>query len=108
MIRNFFSTPNVLGRLMIVLLFAGGVVFAGAFDGFVVETEASCSCGGEAAVTTGGGFVNDDASGANSGKYCNKRGKNHNGVPQYCELVNSDGNCGSKCITTNKCKQSCG
>ena len=46
MIRNFFSTPNVIGRLVIVLLFAGGVVFAGAFDGFVVETEASNCCGG--------------------------------------------------------------
>ena len=46
MTRNFFSTPNVMGRLMIVLLFAGGVVFAGAFDGFVVETEASSCCGG--------------------------------------------------------------
>ena len=31
---------------MIVLFFAGGVVFAGAFDGFVVETEASSCCGG--------------------------------------------------------------
>ena len=46
MIRNFFSTPNVIGRLVIILLFAGGVVFAGAFDGFVVETEASSCCGG--------------------------------------------------------------
>ena len=46
MIRNFLSTPNILGRLMIVLLFAGGVVFAGAFDGFVVETQASSCCGG--------------------------------------------------------------
>lgn len=46
MIRNFFSTPNVIGRLVIVLFFAGGVVFAGAFDGFVIETEASSCCGG--------------------------------------------------------------
>ena len=46
MIRNFFSTPNVIGRLLIVLLFAGGIVFAGAFDGFVVEIEASSCCGG--------------------------------------------------------------
>lgn len=46
MIRNFFSTPNIVGRLFIVLLFAGGVVFAGAFDGFVVETQASSCCGG--------------------------------------------------------------
>jgi len=46
MVRNFFVTPNIIGRLFIVLLFAGGVVFAGAFDGFVVETEASSSCCG--------------------------------------------------------------
>ena len=31
---------------MIGLLFVGGVVYAGAFDGFVVETEASSCCGG--------------------------------------------------------------
>ena len=46
MIRNFFSAPNIIGKLMIALLFVGGVVFAGAFDGFVVETEASSCCGG--------------------------------------------------------------
>ena len=45
MIRNFFSAPNVIGKLMIALLFVGGVVFAGAFNGFVVETEASSCCG---------------------------------------------------------------
>lgn len=47
MIRNFFSTPNVIGRLMLILLFVGGVVYAGAFSGFVVETEATSCCGGE-------------------------------------------------------------
>ena len=46
MIRNFFSTPNIIGKLMIALLFVGGVVYAGAFDGFVVETAASTCCGG--------------------------------------------------------------
>ena len=45
MIRNFFSAPNVIGKLMIALLFVGGVVFAGAFNGFVVEIEASSCCG---------------------------------------------------------------
>ena len=44
MIRNFFATPTVVGKLMIALLFVSGAVFAGAFDGFVVETEASCCC----------------------------------------------------------------
>ena len=46
MIGNFFLTPNVIGRLMIALFFVGGVVFAGAFDGFIVETEVSNCCGG--------------------------------------------------------------
>lgn len=46
MIRNFLSTPNIIGKLMIALLFVGGAVYAGAFDGFVVETEASSCCGG--------------------------------------------------------------
>lgn len=46
MIRNFFSTPNIIGRLLIVLLFVGGIIYAGAFNGFIVETQASCSCGG--------------------------------------------------------------
>lgn len=46
MLRNFLSTPNILGRLLIVLIFAGGVIFAGAFDGFVVETQAKSCCGG--------------------------------------------------------------
>ena len=45
MIRNFFSIPNIIERLFIVLLFAAGVVYAGAFDGFVVESEASSCCG---------------------------------------------------------------
>ena len=47
MLKSVLNQPNVIGRLMIVLLFVGGVVFAGAFDGFVVETEASSCCGGE-------------------------------------------------------------
>lgn len=46
MLRNFFSTPNLLGRLFVILLFAGGLVFAGAFNGFVVETKAESCCGG--------------------------------------------------------------
>ena len=43
MLKNFLNQPNVIGRLMIALLFVGGVVYAGAFDGFVVETQAASS-----------------------------------------------------------------
>ena len=45
MLRNFFSTLNLLRRLLVILLFAGGFVFAGAFNGFVVETDAKSCCG---------------------------------------------------------------
>lgn len=48
MLRNFFSTPNVVGRLLIILLFVGGLVFAGTFNGFIVKTEAKSCCGNEA------------------------------------------------------------
>ena len=69
MIRNFFATPNVIGRLMIVLLFVGGVVFAGAFDGFVVETEASSCCGGgtDAAIFSSSECCDDDPDDATCG-----------------------------------------
>ena len=46
MLKNFFNQPNALGRFVIVLLLAGGIVFAGAFNGFVVQTQASSCCGG--------------------------------------------------------------
>ena len=36
---------------MIALLFVGSVVYAGAFGGFIVETQASCCCGGEMDIT---------------------------------------------------------
>ena len=49
MLKNLLNRRVTLGRLIVVLLFAGGLVFAGTFDGFVVKTEAeknSC-CGGD-------------------------------------------------------------
>ncbi len=49
MLKNFLNRRVTLGRLIVVLLFAGGLVFAGTFDGFVVKTEAekSSCCGGD-------------------------------------------------------------
>ena len=47
MLKSFFSRPNVLVRLLVVLIFASGLVFAATYDGFVVKTEAeSCACSG--------------------------------------------------------------
>ena len=91
MIRNFFSTPNIIGRLMIVLLFAGGVVFAGAFDGFVVETEASSCCGGGM----------DDAIFSSSGNNGGGGGGN-----DACTCLSGAGtSCGSSC-DNGKCSGS--
>ena len=54
MLRNFFSAPNLLGRLLVILLFAGGFVFAGVFNGFVGQTDAKSWCGGADAVNSSG------------------------------------------------------
>ncbi|RKU08146.1 hypothetical protein C6503_23480 [Candidatus Poribacteria bacterium] len=97
MIRNFFSNPNITGRLMIVLLFVGGIVYAGAFDGFVVETEASNCCGGaDAEHFSSSSSCND----AENNVTCQKRG--NGGAPKYCKL--SDGTqCAHKCSNAKKC-----
>ncbi len=81
MLRFFFSNPNFLGRLMVVLLFATGVVFAGAFDGFVVETDGKSCCGGTA----------DDSvfsSSENNDEDC--------GCAEFCSCASSDDCDGSK------------
>ena len=52
MLRNFFTQPNALRRLVLVLLLAGGVVFAGAFNRFVVQTQASNCCSSGTCVHT--------------------------------------------------------
>ncbi len=98
MIRNFLSTPNVLGRLMIVLLFAGGVVFAGVFDGFVVETQASSCCDGGTNVSL---FSSSDC--CDDEVTCSYNSYSGHGKPRYCDL--SDGTkCGSKCSGSRKCQ----
>lgn len=84
MLRNFFSPPNVIGRLLIVLLFVGGLVFAGAFNGFVAQTDAKSCCGGADAVNSSG-----------SNNACNCIG---NGC--------GDTSC-SGCSTATSCKTGC-
>lgn len=46
MLKNFLNKPNALWQVFIVLLVAGGLAFAGMYDGFVVETEVQKSCCG--------------------------------------------------------------
>lgn len=88
MLRNFFSTPNVPGRLLVVLLLAAGLVFASAFDGFVVQSQASnCSCGGTDAPSI---LSSSCPSGPN--------GCNHPGNCDGCPPKGNGGYCsGGKC-----------
>ena len=97
MIRNFFSTPNVIGKLMIALLFVGGVVFAGAFNGFVVEIEASSCCG---ATTCGGTDIFSSSSCCNceQGSTCSPCGSD-----DACDGRRKG--CSSKCNYPDKCHE---
>lgn len=52
MLKNVLNQQINLGRISLILLFAGGLVFAGTYNGFVVETEAQASCCGSPETTT--------------------------------------------------------
>ena len=100
MIRNFFSTPNIIGKLMIALLFVGGVFYAGAFDGFVVETQASSCCGGET-------DVEHFSSSSCCGTTCSPVGKSGK-KSNHCKTTTNgkqdkNSKCPGKCSDGNKC-----
>ena len=46
MLKNVLNQQISFGRISLILLFVGGLVFAGTYNGFVVETEAQTSCCG--------------------------------------------------------------
>ena len=50
MLTNLLNRRVTLGRLILVLLFASGLIFAGTYSGYVVKTEAenSSCCGSDA------------------------------------------------------------
>ncbi len=96
MLRNFFSTPNVIGRLLIVLLFVGGLVFAGAFNGFVVETDAQSCCGDR----TDTSVLSDSScceATETSGYTCSRKPSGSN--QKYCKISNG--------THTRKCSHDC-
>lgn len=99
MIRNFFSTPNLLGRFLVILLFAGGLVFAGAFNGFVMQTDAKSCC-------EGAGTVN--SSGSNNACDCLGSGCGSTSCSD-CETVTSCGDCevGDPPLKCDTCSAHC-
>ncbi|MYB92411.1 hypothetical protein F4054_07660 [Candidatus Poribacteria bacterium] len=101
MIRNFFATPTVVGKLMIALLFVSGAVFAGAFDGFVVETEASCCCDGG---TDAEHFSSSSCCGKVTCSPVGKSGNKSNYCTTYTDGKQDDkSQCPGKCSDGNKC-----
>ena len=67
MLKSFFSRPNIFVRLLVVLIFAGGLVFAGTYDGFVVETQTESCCGGMDVIPTEEPVAHPEASGCCGG-----------------------------------------
>lgn len=87
MLKNFWNQSNPIGRLVVVLLLAGGLVFAGVFSGFVVQPEASsCSCGGTDAPSTLSSSCPSGANGCNHPNNCD-------GCPPKGESFCSGGKC---------------
>ena len=65
MLKSFFSRPNIFVRLLVVLVFAGGLVFAATYDGFTPKTQAedSSCCGGTDAAPTDEPIAQTEANG---------------------------------------------
>ena len=63
MLKSFFSLPNIFVRLLVILVFAGGLVFAGTFDGFVPKTQTQSGCSGTDVTTTEKPVAQTEASG---------------------------------------------
>ena len=101
MLKNFFDQPNALGRFVIVLLLAGGVVFAGAFDGFVVQTQASSCCSSDAGDFTVSSNCNCVGTGCGE---CSCGGNTKPACPDNASCKGTDrGGCDGKiCGTSSK------
>ena len=114
MMKGIFTGKDVVGRFITVLLIASGFIFAIAFNGFVVQTEAKSCCGGgiDFPIFTSGSN-NDDCA-------CNAGGCDasncDNCTPKKCPdnaTCNEDENgaaidcgCDAKC-NSNACNNDC-
>lgn len=113
MLKSFFSRPSILVRLLVVLVFAGGLVFAATYDGFSPKTQAeslkteseSCCCSGTDALLADGTAAQPEINGsleepipaqANSCSRSKCRTSNCHG-----------GNCTKGCTSVPRCEDSC-
>lgn len=96
MLRLFLSKPNTVGRLFVILLIGGSIIYAFAFDGFVVDTTASCCCGGGETDETLSPNLDSDSEAA--AVTCTRT----RGQSKKCKLSN-----GAKCTHNCKNKKRC-
>ncbi len=100
MLRNFFSTPNVMGRLLIVLLLMGGLVFAGAFNGFVVQTDAKSCCGAGTEVALFASSASNGGCTCIGGSYCGSCDTSSDCSGSKSTSCYGGCECSSSCCTT--------
>ena len=100
MLKNVLNQRIALGRLILVGLFASGLVFAGTFDGFVVKTEdekSSC-CSGDATCSDSAITQSEVQSCCGSGEIAILPS---NGTKRTGSVLDDDDPC--TCINTEKC-----
>lgn len=97
MLKNVLN-PSGIGRLMIALFFFGGLVYAVAFGGFVVETEASSCCGGVDAEH----FSSSSCCDTESELTCTAKSRSGHNKPRHCSLSNGK-QCANTCSNKNMC-----
>jgi len=115
MLKNVLNRQINLGRISLILLFAAGLVFAGTYNGFVVESEAQVSCCGSTDAPTaetsccGGGTEVSKLSNAAVGdcgcipdkesdcSYCEEASE--------CEDEGSTNSCGEDCKQKGSCAE---
>lgn len=115
MLKNVLNRRINLGRISLILLFAAGLVFAGTYNGFVVETEAQTSCCGSTDAPTaetsccGGGTEVSKFSNAEVGDCSCKPIKDSDCSyceEQYeCQDEGSTNSCGSDCDQEGSCHE---
>ena len=109
MIRLFSRHQNVISQFGLALIFLAGLGAMIVFNDSVAVSEAATYCGSSAASDVSLTGVDTccapDAPAPVAKVQCNKRGKK-NGKTQFCDRGNNV-DCGYRCVTNNRCGQSC-
>lgn len=108
MLKNVLNRQINLGRISLILLFAAGLVFAGTYNGFVVESEAQVSCCGSTDAPTA--ETSCCGSGTEVSKLSNAAVGDCDCIPapeRDCSYCETDGACDDNGNQTNSCHADC-